>query len=52
MEWFRRKGKFKRSTETWGKFNDGGWTIKKRGNNVYKRNELEHWEGNTMESGR
>ena len=48
----RRKGHFKRPAETRGKFNDGGRTIKKRDKSVYKRNELGHWEGDTVESGR
>ena len=48
----RRKGHFKRPAETRGKFNDGGRTIRKRDKSVYKRNELGHWEGDTVESGR
>lgn len=48
----RRKGKFKRPAERRGKFNDGGRTIKKRSREVYKREELGHWEGDTVESGR
>ena len=52
MTKLRRKGKFKRPAETRGKFNDGGRTIRKRPKNVYKRNELGHWEGDTVESGR
>jgi len=48
----RRKGKFKRPAETRGKFNDGGRSIKKRDKSVYKRTELGHWEGDTVESGR
>ena len=52
MTKLRRKGKFKRPAETRGKFNDGGRTIRKRPKNVYKRDELGHWEGDTVESGR
>lgn len=52
MEKLRRKGKFKRPAETRGKFNDGGRTIKKRPKSVYKREEIGHWEGDTVESGR
>ena len=48
----RRKGKFQRPAETRGKFNDGGRTIKKRPKSVYKRQEIGHWEGDTVESGR
>lgn len=47
----RRKGKFKRPAETRGKFNIGK-TIKKRPNEVYKRNTFGHWEADTVESGR
>lgn len=52
MQKLRRKGKFKRPAETRGKFNDGGRTIKKRPKEVYKREEIGHWEGDTVESGR
>ena len=52
MEKLRRKGQFKRPAETRGKFNDGGRTIKKRPKEVYKRQEIGHWEGDTVESGR
>lgn len=52
MRNLRRKGNFKCPAETRGKFNDGGWTIKKRDKSVYKRGELGHWEGDTVESGR
>ena len=52
MEHLRRKGRFKRPAETRGKFNDGGRTIKNRPKDVYKRQELGHWEGDTVESGR
>ena len=52
MERLRRKGKFKRPAEKRGKFNDGGRTIHKRPKNIYKREELGHWEGDTVESGR
>ena len=52
MEKLRRKGHFKRPAETRGKFNDGGRTIKKRPKEVYKRQEIGHWEGDTVESGR
>ena len=52
MKNLRRKGEFKRPAETRGKFNDGGRTIKKRPKDVYKRKELGHWEGDTVESGR
>ena len=52
MERLRRKGCFKRPAETRGKFNDGGRTIKKRPKEVYKREEIGHWEGDTVESGR
>lgn len=52
MKKLRRKGKFKRPAETRGKFNDGGRSIKKRPKEVYKRKEIGHWEGDTVESGR
>lgn len=52
MRHLRGKGKFKRPSETRGKFNDGGRTIKKRPREVYKREELGHWEADTVESGR
>ena len=52
MTKLRRKGKFKRPAETRGKFNDGGRTIKKRPKHVYKREEIGHWEADTVESGR
>lgn len=52
MENLRRKGCFKRPSETRGKFNDGGRTIKKRDKSVYKRKEPGHWEGDTVVSGR
>ena len=52
MSNLRRKGKFQRPAETRGKFNDGGRTIKKRPKYVYKRQEIGHWEGDTVESGR
>lgn len=49
----RRKGKFKRPAETRGKFNiDSSRSIKKRPKEIYKRKELGHWEGDTVESGR
>ena len=52
MENLRRKGKFKRPAEKRGKFNDKGRTIKKRPKEIYKRQELGHWEADTVESGR
>ena len=52
MEKLRRKGNFKRPAEKRGKFNDGGKTIKKRPKIVYKREEIGHWEADTVESGR
>ena len=52
MKLLRRKGNFKRPAETRGRFNDKGRTIKKRPKKVYKRKELGHWEGDTVESGR
>ena len=52
MENLRRKGKFKRPAEKRGKFNDKGRTIKKRPKEIYKREELGHWEADTVESGR
>ena len=52
MENLRRKGKFKRPAEKRGKFNDKGRTIKKRSKEIYKRQELGHWEADTVESGR
>ena len=52
MRELRRKGNFKRPCEKRGKFNDGGRTIKKRDKSVYRRQELGHWEGDTVESGR
>ena len=49
----RRKGNFKRPAETRGKFNvDSSRSIKKRPKDIYKRLELGHWEGDTVESGR
>lgn len=52
MNNLRRKGKFKRPSETRGKFNDKGRTIRKRPKEIYKRQELGHWEADTVESGR
>lgn len=52
MNNLRRKGKFTRPSETRGKFNDRGRTIRKRPKDIYKRAELGHWEGDTVESGR
>ena len=52
MENLRRKGKFKRPAEKRGKLNDKGRTIKKRPKEIYKREELGHWEADTVESGR
>ncbi|OJG13729.1 hypothetical protein RU96_GL001791 [Enterococcus canintestini] len=52
MKDLRRKGHFLRPAETRGKFNDGGRSIKKRDKAVYKRIEIGHWEGDTIESGR
>jgi len=51
MRKLRRKGKFKRPQETRGRFNIGK-TIKKRPKSVYKREEIGHWEADTVESGR
>lgn len=51
MKNLRRKGRFKRPTETRGKFNIGK-TIKKRPKEVYKRNTYGHWEADTVVSGR
>ena len=49
----RRKGHFKRPAETRGKFNvSSSRSIKKRPKDIYKRLELGHWEGDTVESGR
>lgn len=49
----RRKGNFKRPAETRGKFNvSSSRSIKKRPKEIYKRLELGHWEGDTVESGR
>ena len=47
----RRKGKFKTTTETRGKFNIGK-TIKKRPKDVYSRKTFGHWEADTVVSGR
>ena len=47
----RRKGKFRRPAETRGRFNIGK-TIKKRPRHIYKRQELGHWEADTVVSGR
>ena len=49
MEHLRRKGRFKRSAEKRGQFNDGGKTIKKRPKEVYQRKELGYWEADTVE---
>ena len=51
MKKLRRKGKFKRPQETRGRFNVGK-TINKRPKTVYKREEIGHWEADTVESGR
>lgn len=51
MKKLRRKGKFKRPHETRGRFNIGK-TIKKRPKHVFKREEIGHWEADTVESGR
>lgn len=52
MKNLRRKGKFRRPAEKRGKFNDKGRTIKKRPNEIYKKQEIGHWEADTVESGR
>ena len=53
MEKLRRKGKFRRPAESRGKFNvDSSRMIKKRPKDVYRRIEIGHWEGDTVESGR
>ena len=52
MKHLRRKGQFKRPSEKRGKFNDDGRSIKKRPKEIYKREELGHWECDTVESGR
>jgi|LAHS01.1.fsa_nt_gb IS30 family transposase len=52
MDRLRRKGRFQRPAEARGRFNDGGRTIQKRDRQIYKRKELGHWEGDTVESGR
>ena len=52
IERLRRKDKFKRPAEKRGQFNDGGRMIHKRPKEIYKREKLGHWEGNTVESGR
>lgn len=53
MVQLRRKGKFKRPAETRGKFNvSSSRAIKKRPKEIYRRKELGHWEGDTVESGR
>lgn len=52
MKQLRRKGRFKRPAETRGRFNDQGRNIKKRPWEVYSRQTLGHWEGDTVESGR
>ena len=49
IEHLRRKGKFKKPTETRGRFNLGK-TIKKRPKEVYKRNTFGHWEADTFVS--
>lgn len=51
MKKLRRKGAFKRPQETRGRFNVGK-TISKRPKSVYKREEIGHWEADTVESGR
>ncbi|WP_330932733.1 IS30 family transposase [Erysipelothrix rhusiopathiae] len=51
MKKLRRKGKFKIPQETRGRFNIGK-TINKRPKSVYKREEIGHWEADTVESGR
>lgn len=51
MTKLRRKGRFKRPQERRGRFNIGK-TIKKRPKSVYKREEIGHWEADTVESGR
>lgn len=45
MENLRRKGNFKRPAEKRGKSNDKDRTIKKRPKEIYKRQEIGHWEG-------
>lgn len=51
MKKLRRKGKFKRPSESRGKFNIGK-AIKQRPKHIYKREEIGHWEADTVESGR
>lgn len=47
----RRKGKYKKPKSMQGRFDDNGQTIRKRPKKVYKREEVGHWEGDTVDSG-
>lgn len=48
----RHKGRRSENFETRGKFNDRGRIIYKRPKDVYRRSNIGHWEGDTVESGR
>ena len=47
----RRKGKYKKPKSMQGRFDDAGQTIRKRPKEVYKREEVGHWEGYPVDSG-
>ena len=48
MYHLRRKGKYKKPKSMQGRFDDAGQTIRKRPKEVYKREDVGHWEGDTV----
>lgn len=48
----RRKGEFKGHKYRRGRFDDKGRSIRSRPNQIYKRDEIGHWEGDTIDSGK
>lgn len=52
MYQLRRKGQFKGHKCRQGCFDDKGRSIRNRPKHVYKREEIGHWEGDTVDSGK
>jgi len=48
----RRKGEFKGHKYRQGRFDDEGRSIRMRPKEVYNREEIGHWEGDTIDSGK
>ena len=51
MSHLRRKVKYKRPKSIQGRFDDYGQRIRKRPKEIYRREEVGHWEGDTVQSG-